>query len=213
MPSISFVIMSLKPSDLLSSILHTVCPSLRVTFSRSVLCSAFPRGSCLLQTASRPVLLWQRRRRSISVFTVGTPRPSALQQRQQPHGQPVPAAAARLSWGLGPAPAAPAATAATRPGPPAAAVRWRRSAPQPVAPAAAADAQRQPQRQCGGTDHGTGGQEPLAVPQPAGGGVSPATASAQVSSTLVLTNEKGWSKMLALMAPHHANCYSITMEI
>ncbi|KAK5873579.1 hypothetical protein PBY51_018611 [Eleginops maclovinus] len=65
---------------------------------------------------------------------------------------------------------------------------WRLSStPQPVTPAAPADAQRQPQWQRGGADHGEGGEEPVSLPQPAGGGGptgGTSTETAQVRHTV-----------------------------
>lgn len=140
-------------------------------FSSWFLCSAFPRGSSLLQTPPGSVF-WQRKR-PVPLLTVSAACPPALQQRQQPNSQSVPAAT-RFSGQLGPGSSA---AAPTRPGPPApgppagSRAAWLlRITSQPVTPAAPADAQRQPQWQCGGPDHGEGGKEPLTLPQPAGGG-------------------------------------------
>lgn len=149
--------------------------------SPSFLRSAFPRGSSLLQTPPGSVF-WQRKR-PVPLLVVSAAGPPALQQRQQPNSQSVPAAA-RFSWQLGPQPSA----APTRPGPPAqgppagSLTAWLLSiASQPVTPAAPADAQRQPQWQRGGPDHGEGGKEPVTLPQPAGGGGPTGAAPAQVS--------------------------------
>lgn len=147
----------------------------------SFLCSAFPRGSSLLQTPPWSVL-WQRKR-TVPLLAVSATGPPALQQRQQPNSQSVPAAA-RFSWQLGPqSSAAPTRPAPPAQGPPAGSpAAWLLSiASQPVTPAAPADAQRQPQWQRGGPDHGEGGKEPVTLPQPAGGGVQTGAASAQVS--------------------------------
>lgn len=155
----------------------------QVNIFSSSLCSAFSRGSCLLQETPG-FIIWQRqRKRPVPLLTTGTTGPPALQQRQQPNSQSVPAA--QFFRQLGPP------SAATRPatptqGPPAGSLAaWLLSiTSQPVTPAASADAQRQPQWQRGGPDHGKGGKEPVALPQPAGGGVptgSTFTASTQVS--------------------------------
>lgn len=154
-------------------------PTLTIS-SPSSLYSAFPRGSSLLQTPPGSVF-WERQwKQPVPVLVIGAACPPALQQRQQPNGRSVPAAA------LGPASAA----APTHPdprakGPPAGPLAaWLLSVTsQPVTPAAPADAQRQPQWQRGGPDHGEGGQEPVTLPQQAGGRGStgsPHAAPAQV---------------------------------
>ena len=153
-----------------------------LTLSPWFLLSAFPRGSSLLQTPPRSVF-WQRQwKRAVPLLVISAEGPPALQQRQQPNGQSVPAA--RFSRQLGSSSAA----APTGPGPPAqgppagSPAAWLLSiTPQPVTPAAPADAQRQPQWQRGGPDHGEGGEEPVTLPQPAGGGGPTGSAPAQVS--------------------------------
>lgn len=149
------------------------------------LLSAFPRGSSLLQTPPRSVFWQRQRKRAVPLLVISAEGPPALQQRQQPNGQSVPAA--RFSRQLGSSSAA----APTHPGPPAkgppagSPAAWLLSiTPQPVTPAAPADAQRQPQWQRGGPDHGEGGEEPVALPQPAGGGGPTGSAPAQVSGEL-----------------------------
>lgn len=147
--------------------------------------SAFPRGPSLLQTPPGSVFWQRQRKRPVPLLVVSATGPPALQQRQQPNSQSVPAA--RFFWQLGP----PSAAAPTRPAPPAqgppagSLAAWLLSiTSQPVTPAAPADAKRQPQWQRGGADHGEGGTEPVTLPQPAGGGGptgSTFTAAAQVS--------------------------------
>lgn len=163
-------------------------------FLPSSLCSAFPRGSSLLQTPPGSVFWERQRKRPVPLLVVSATGPPALQQRQQPNSQSVPAAA-RFSWKLGPSFAA----TPTRPDPPAKGLpaAWLLSiTSQPVTPAAPADAQRQPQWQRGGPDHGEGGEEPVTLPQPAGGGGStgsPFTAPTQVSvCSSEWVNEKVW---------------------
>lgn len=152
--------------------------------------SAFPGGPSLLQTAPGSIS-WQRKR-PVAVLAVRPAGPAAVQQRQQPNGQSVPAVPEHLGVG--------APAAATPPGPPAEGppagplAAWLLCSPsQPVTPAAPADAQRQPQWQRGGADHGEGGAEPLAVPQQARGGGETGPPAAQVR-TLTSVRLRWWAR-------------------